>query len=728
MATLERIRQRSGLLIVIIGFAMLAFILTDLLGSGNSLLTGEAALVGKINSRTIEIAEFNREMKSYGDLLKQQQQANGQPNNYSNKQIADGVWDKLIREELLEEQYTDLGFTCTSAELYQRLKSNPNVQGAPIFKDQVTGEFSETAFQQYVAGLKDNAGTGPEGLLAYEQWLNFEEGTLDDTKSSKYNTAISKGLYYPKNLAKIDYLLNNTSTTAKFVVLEYSSIVDSTVTVNKSDITKYFNKHKEDYKVEDSRSIKFVSFTVNASEADRNEVKNDISALLAVKISGTDTLESFVTTEDDSAFALNNTDQPAYPTFYRKGNIPAPLDSTLFEQEKGYIQGPYEDGNYFRLTKITDIQNLPDSASARHILISYAGANQGRSEATRSFAEAKFLADSLFASVNGDTSLFTELAKTNSDDKGSGALGGKLDMFNDRLMVKPFSDFCFQNETGNIAIVPSVFGFHIIEILEQKGSSKAIELVTISREIITSNETDDIVYNEASKFASEVSSVDDFESIAISKAYAVQPLTSIQKFDENLQGIPGLNRSIVQVLYNEDTEVGKVFVKRAESPINTYIVAIVTEAQDEGYASVESVEESIKALVIQEKKVEMLSEQMEKAMTEGMSIDAFASALNTQANDQVTNFSGSVISAYGTEPAVVGAMSTVEVGSLSKPIKGYKGVYVVSAVSRVPAADIADYAGEQTRIVNSIKPTVARELFNSLKEDATIKDRRASFY
>lgn len=725
MAELERIRRRSGLLVGIIGFAILAFILTDLLGSGNSIFRGDATVVGKINGRTIEIPEFSREMTEYEKALKQQQQQNPSA-TFTQLQVAEGVWNKLISEEILGTQYSELGFECTSQELYERLKSNPNIQNAPVFKDEISQLFSEAKLQQYISSIKTNSGQDEAARKEYEGWLNFEDGTIEDTKNKKYTTAIQKGIYYPKNLAKINYAMENNSTTGKFLVQEFSSIADSTIAVSNNELQKYLNAHKEDFKTEESRSMEFVSFTVLPSQEDKDGAMNSLKKLLEVSIIKGDTLESFLSTEDDSSFAMINSDIPTYPAFYRLSNIPAPLDSTLFEKEIGYIQGPYLDGDYYRLTKLTDRKVLPDSAEARHILISYKGATRATTE--RTFQEAKILADSLFAAVNADTSLFASLATANSDDSQSGLNGGKLAKFDDRTMVRPFSDFCFNNKPGSIKLVPSAFGFHIVEILTQGNESEAIELVTISRKVETSDATYDIAYDEAVSFATGVSSIEEFRLKAEENSYQIRPVTDIIKFQENISGIAGNSRDIVKWTYKEGTAIGDIQLFQQNTTVPTNVVTILTNKKSEGTADLASVEEVIKKAVILEKKADLLVKKINDAMSGVTEITVLASALNTTAKDQVVNFSGAVISGYGTEPKVVGALSTVKLNTLSQPIIGIKGVFVVMAESQVSPAELPDYTAEQTKILNSIKPTIPNAIFPSLKDAAKIKDKRANFY
>lgn len=727
MATLERIRRRSGLLITIIGIAMMAFILTDLLGNGNSMFRGDANVIGKIDGKSIDANEFSREMADYERRLQEQQAQNPQqqvPPNYTRKQIADGVWDQMLREIIMGKQYEGLGIFVTDKEVYERIKLNPNVQGAPVFQDQQTGQFSEALFQQYVNNMRENQ-SEDNAVDALKQWIDFEDGTRTDTKVRKYTAAIEKGLYVPKTMARMEYLLNNTSSTSKFMVLEYTSIADSTVNVTEADLKKYYNSHKEDYKSDEKRSLEFVRFDIQPSPADHADVTGALSALLKDQVLRGDTVRAFAEVEDDSAFAANYSDLGVTPIFYRKSNIPAPLDSTLMDQEIGYVQGPYLDGDSYRLTKVRDMRNLPDSVEARHILISFAEAASGKGNPDRPFQQAKVLVDSLLEVIKGDTAQFAELAKTNSDDPGSGAKGGKLDWFNDRTMVKPFSDFAFQGKVGNIKLVLSQFGFHIIEILNQGGSTKAIELITISRELSASNETYDIVYNEASAFASSIKSIEEFTPKATEGGYAPRPVTGLLPFDESVPGI-GSNRELVKWVYNEDTKLGDVQLMSNNN--DSYVVAILIDVESDGYTAFEKVEDQIRPLIIKEKKAELLAKKIKDAMTSGSDINAMATALNVQVKDQVSSLGGTQLSGYGREPEVIGAMSAVELNTLSEPVAGERGVFVVITSTRSEATDLPDYSIERDRLQQGVRPRVAGQLFPSLKETAKIKDKRAVFY
>ncbi len=725
MATLERIRRRSGLLIIVIGIAMLGFILTDLLGSGNSMFRGDATVVGRVNGRTIELREFSEKMEESEAMIRQQNPQQAQ--FVTRKQLADGVWDEILREELMGEQYEELGIRITPSELFERVKSNPTIQEAPVFRDQVTGQFSEGRLSTYISEIQSNRDIDQQNADAFEQWINFEESIKVNALQTKYNKGVELGIYMPTAIAKEMHKRRGTQTTANFIALEYSGISDSAVKVEDTDLKAYYQEHKEEFKVEKTASIQYVNFPVAASEEDRQEIQNELRGYLkeeVVESNGrVDTLESFANAEKDSLFAVSRSDIPVAPDFYKRGSLPPGVDSTIFDMSVGSVYGPYQANNYFRVTKITDKRSLPDSARARHILISFREIENGNQN--RSFQEAQVLADSLLTIVKEDTAQFAALAREVSDDPGSGSKGGDLGWFDDKSMVRPFSNFVFRKEVGDIALVPSQFGFHIIEILDQGGSTEAVKLVSISREIMPSDATLDRIYNNASSFAASVNNLDEFGSKAEAQGYSPRPVTDLKPFDENVIGL-GNNREIVNWAHNEETEVGELqlFNNGSES----YVVVQLTDATEEGYRSLDAVREQIYPQVVRKKKADQLMARMRKATGGDKALQAVAGELGVQVNTQTVNFANANMPGFGSEPKVVGVMTALEPNKVSEPIEGNRGVYMVQVQSRTPAPDLPDYSNEKKTQAQTTRSRVAGQVLESLKKTAKIEDNRAKFY
>ena len=382
MATLERIRRRSGLLIIVIGLAMLGFILTDLLSSGNSILRGETQQVVRVDGVSLDQQEFNQRVSERIALLQRQN-----PQQYadiSRVLVANQIYQEFLQEQIMQERYEGLGIEVTDEEFINKIKNNPQIRNQQSFKDPVTGRFSLSAFQNYVEELRDQANNDEQSAMLYQQWIGFEEATLDQALNQKYLNAVRKGVYVPTALAKQVYEMRNTGHNVQYFGMEYNSIADSVVSVEESDLRRYYREHKEEYKNDRTADIAYVTFRVEPSQRDRSTLKQELRSYLKPEIiksrGKVDTFPSFYETDDDSIFAVGRTDaSQVLGDYLTEDQLDAPLDSILLNADTGYIHGPYEQGSDFVLSKVSDIKMIPDSVKARHILISFQGANQGQS-------------------------------------------------------------------------------------------------------------------------------------------------------------------------------------------------------------------------------------------------------------------------------------------------------------------------------------------------------------
>lgn len=730
MATLEKIRRRSGLLLIIIGLAILAFILTDLLRSGNSIFRADANVVGRVNGETIEINEFQKRMAERRKMVEQQNPQ--QAGQLTNVDLAEAIWNDFLKEQVLYQNLNEQGFAITPNELLNRVKNNPTIQNAQAFKDPQTGQFSEFQFSRYLSNMEERRYSDAESAEAYKQWVDFEQAIKDQALTTKYYTAVSQGIYTPRLVAKAIHERKNTKKTVAFTGVEYTTIADEEVEITERDLKRYYNAHKHEYKAEETRGLAFVNINIQASQSDRSAIKKELRAYLTPQIElnkrtgKNDTLESFANAENDSLFAAGRSDRRVMGGYTTLSQIKPPLDSGLFEKPVGYIKGPYENQGYYAVTKIADIKSIPDSVEARHILISYAGANNGQSQSQRSPQQARALADSLFAEVQADTSKFAELARANSDDPGSGSRGGNLGTFGQGAMVPAFNNFCFYNEEGDVGMVFSQFGIHIIEVLHQKGENKGLKLFTISREIVASEATIDSVYNEASSIASQAAGDQNLADAAAQYGYNVRPVDNIKPFEALIPGI-GNNREIVRWAFDGKTEVGQInlFNNKNES----YAVVMLINATDEGTVPFEDIKERLRPATLIDEKAKILEKRVAEILEGGAdNVTAVAQKLGTSVVNQEITFSTATLTDYGAEPAIVGALFALEEGAMSKAIQGDRAVYVGQVNEVKPYAAKPSYAMDQSRLQGDVRRMVSTAVYDALVELANIEDNRPKFY
>ncbi len=721
MATLERIRRRSGLLIIVIGFAMAAFILTDLLGSGNSIFNDNST-IGKIDGQKVDRQEFATRID---ELVA----SNPQYGNFSSKQQADFVWNQLMREIIMGKEYDKLGFAVTSEELRFDLMNNPQVRQIQLFQDPNTGQFSE---ESYVAGLNylvDNKDQNADFQEFWIQWVAFQKSVKEQSLVFKYNNAVEKGLYTPAALARADYIASSQSYNVSFIQLPYAAISDSTITVTDADKKAWYNAHKEEFKQEAVRNIEYINFPIAPSDADKQEILDELALLKENKVvyntttSTNDTTFGFAQTENDSVFAAMYSDQPVDMGYYTEGQLSPVLDTVMFDAEIGTLVGPYEEAGGFKMSKLTQIKFLPDSVKARHILIAYQGAE--RSSATRSGQEAKALADSLFEVVENDRSAFEEISKTYNDDVVAAGKGGDLGYFSQGQMAPAFNNYCFYNAKGDLGLVFTQFGFHIVEITDQKGSNKAVRVASIFRNVYSSEATMNAIYAKASTFASEAQRADDYKALADENGYQLRPATNIKQFEDQIPGL-GTSRKIVQWAWDEEREEGSIGL--IENNGQGYVVVILTDVFKAGYTPMDKVMGRVTEGATNQKKGEQLVKQIEEAAAGKTEINAVAQALNTTVKTQSLNRKSVALTGAGNEPVVIGTMVSMPVNTLSKPIAGERAAYMFVVTTVNEAYDKQDYADDQQNLNQGMRTRAAGQTFESIKAGVKIDDKRSMFY
>lgn len=706
MAILEKIRKRTTVMILIIGLALFAFVISDVLTRGGFGDSKAGTTVGEVNGESISLDEFRRKMEIASAQF---------GNQASSTQIVNSVWNQEVRSTLLNQQFEGLGLDIGPDQIIEVIRNNPSYTQNPQFQDE-NGFFDETAFLNFLAELKANA---PE---QYNLWLETEKGLVQSAREQSYFNLIRAGLGATLQEGKLDYHLANDKVDIRYVRVPYSSIPDSTIQVSKEDIAAYIKDHPEEYKQEAARDIRYVFFEEKASEADRAAIREGLEGLLGDRMEYMEELDSTVvipgfrsTTEMD-AFLDRHSDT-RYDTVYRsRAELPAQFADTLLNLEVGEVYGPYQDGEYFKVTRMMG-KKPGGSVKASHILIAYQGAERANPSVTRTKEEAEARAGELLAEARAEGAVFAELARANSDGP-SAPRGGDLGYFQEGVMTAKFNDFAFQNPVGTIGLVETEFGFHIVKVDDKQD---IVRLATLARLIEPSEETVNTLFTEATTF--EMAVIDDkkgFADKAAEKEYQVRPINKIKALDENLPGL-GSQRRIAQWAFNEDTKVGDV---RRFDLNNGYAIVQLTATYREGLMSVEDASVRVLPILRKERKAAQII-----AANQGKGMEELASANGvTVSSASSLNAKAPTIAGAGREPLVVGTAVTLDTGAVSGLIEGESGVFKLEVTNKEVAPEMENYAPYANNIQNSLGARVLSEAFNALKERAEIVDNRADFY
>lgn len=704
MAILNKIRSKGIFLIIIIALALFAFIFSSILDNGG-FNADKQNRVASINGVNLDREDFSRKV----ELQNRNQGGRGTQTSAVN-----AVWNQEVNRVVLEEQYEELGIVVSRDRLNELLKTT--FQNEPTFQDD-TGFFSELKLQEYIATIKDSNPT------AYQQWLETEKSLVNTEKQNIYYNLVKAGVGATLKDGEVAYKLDGNKVDIQFVQIPYTSLPDEDFEVGKEEIASYIKNHKDEFKTEASRSIRYVKFEEKASLEDENELKQTMAGLLKQRIvpNGAtrlnDTLPGFAAVQDIEGFISENSDLPYQDRFFLKNQLSKTVADTLIQMEAGAIYGPYKDGNYMKLDRVIATKQVPDSVNTRHILLAYQGAL--RSQATRTKEEAQATGDSLLAVIKRNKSKFGELAKEFSDDRGSKDNGGEYKNTAYGQFAAEYNDFAFEGRVGDLDLVETDFGFHIIEVQKQIGSSKSMKIATVAKEILASDKTISDTYNTTQKF--EIAAREgDFAEVAKEKGYAVRPVSRMLAMEENLPG-EGSQREIVQWSFEEDTKVGEI--KRFQTNAG-YIVAQVTAKRKKGLQAVEDVSGRVLPILRNEKKANKII-----AGLSGSTLEEIASSQGqTVKTAGALNMGSTTIAGAGDEPKVVGAAFAIKEGELSPPVAGAKGVYVLKATKITEAPVLDNYGVYANQASNAARAGVTTKVLEALKAAADIEDNRAAFY
>lgn len=692
MAIIGKIREKSTLVLIIIGGAIMAFVLSDLFSSSAGGQQRPMNLA-EVDNTVINPQEFELKVqKAYENFQKQNPET--ELDERTKSTIRDQVWTEMLSDILLGREMQELGVEVTTKELFDMVQGkNPHPQVKQAFANPETGQYDPSA----VVNFLQNLDRDPE---VKQQWIDFERALKRNQRITKYYTLVKKGLYYPSALAKEVNRDNKTSISFQYAYLPYTSIPDSTVELSEGEIEDYYEANKSDYKQEQSIKLLYAFFPVEPSEMDMAKAKEWANEIY----------NKFQKAENDSIFVNANSDNRYDPTFYSLDNLPNYIDTSLLSKEIGIVSEPKLEGNRYYISKFKALKMAPDSVKASHLLIN-------TQEQEEEVAEA--LTDSLITLLENGEATIEDLAREFSDDQGTAELGGDLGWFTEGRMVKPFNEVAFTAELGEFNKIKTQFGFHIIEVKEKTALRQKYQTATVIREVLPSNETFADVFNNANSFSINANDVTTFNEEVTAKN--IRKRTAV--INENTNSIQGLGASRDLVRWARDADENQV--SEAYDVDDGFVVAVVESVNKKGFAPLDKVRNRVEFLARQDKKAELLKEKMNGFS----SLEELAGklAISVERAENVT-FSSPSIENVGLEPKLVGKAISLEKDQMSVPIQGDNGVFVIKVNNKTVPEEVniaqsrnlvrQDWNG---RIENGL-------LFDALKEKADLTDNRSKFY
>ena len=715
MAVLNKIRQRSIFLIIIIALALFSFIIGDIFTNMGSADKSQN-IVATVNGDDIERGAFMNQVENI------QRQSGG---SVTNTQAMNRVWDQEVRNKVMQTQYDALGISIERDYMRQLLMQN--LGSLDEFKNDA-GLFDEDKLNEFIANLKAIA---PETTtlngspVNYKAWTDFEQTISQTGVQQTYFNLVKAGVIGTLTEGELDYQLENDKVDLKYIQIPFSSIPDSLLKIKKSDIKNYIKKHSKKYEVEASRDLVYVQFKEEASFEDEQAIQAELSALVDDKVEfneaskANETVIGFKNSSDANAFVNANSSVKYNNNFVFESSLPKAELKAMVSLGVNDVYGPYKEGDSYKLSKLVAKKMISDSTKVRHILIPFVGGVRVDPSVTFTDAQAKTQADSIYKVLKSNRSKFKSLLALSSD-KVSNEKEGVIEFAYADGYAEEFKAYSFENPKGSLGVVRTDFGYHVIEILSQGPKQQAYKIATIVQEIEPSVKTIDDVFKNKSKFEIAIAK-SDFNEVSDQANYKTMPVSSIKELDESIPGI-GMQRAIVRWSFEDGIEVGDF--KSFNISGGGFVVAKITAVNEKGLMSVEKASVTALPEIRKEKKAALIIGRVTAT-----TLEAIASEEGQTVKTAVSvNMKNPTLSGAGREPKVIGTAFGLTEGATSKLVIGLNGVYAVQLTKLTPANELPNYQAAANRVGQAKSNAVNSKLYTALKDAAEIEDNRASFY
>ena len=677
MASLNTLRTKFGIVLsIVIAGALLAFILSLKTEMGFS---GNDPRVGVIDGEKINYSEY------YNQYEQVKAQSGAQESNeQQSAMLANAAWQALIGKYVLTPGFDKMGLRVTEPERMSMVSGqHPSQAFYNAFADPRTGEYNVAAVHQFLSEAEANA-------QAQQAWAQLNEQARMEREVAKFLGLIKGGVYV--NSLEVANGVNSANNTyaGKWAGKKYSAVPDSLIQLKSSDIKAYYNSHKNMFKQTPSRALSYVVFEVSPTDDDMLALEKSV-AEVGAQFAATEELKSFVRANRNGKIADNYVSAKQLSEEEAK----ALLDGATY--------GPVLKNNEWTMARALDTKIVPDSMGIRHIVLPYAQ---------------EALADSLLTVLKGGAD-FAQVAAQYSVYDATAANGGEVGVMPFSAFSGEFAAALANAKTGDIVKIASGDAIQLMQVYRADKPSKHVQVASITYPVEASAATRRDIHNQAGTFSVNAKgSVEAFNDAA--SAAAVTPrIASLAQGERTIRGLED-SRDVARWAYGAEVgDVSEIF------PVGKdYVIAMLTEIDDNEFAPLEKVSAQIRAQVLRDKKYDYIVKELS-----GSTLDEQAKSLGTEVADfDNVTFGAFYVNGPGFEPRLIGAISsTTEKGVLSAPVKGLSGVYVFE-VDDIQTSDKQTAEGEKVRAQAMAESMAQQFSVQAIQQMAKIQDLRGKYF
>lgn len=702
MATLEKIRSQGVLLMVVVGLALLAFIVGDFLNSGSTYFHESKANVAEINGKRVKVVDYMAAIDQLTEVYKIEF-GESNMNEEMTEQIRQSVWESTVREKLLDAETKAIGMEVTKQELYDLILGNnihPFISGRRAFYNPQTGAFDPQILSQFISMLdsEESASIPYDQLNTYKHYWTFWEKTVKYSRlEEKYNMLLTKATVVNSLEAQNSLDGSKVAVDVVYAMKPYFSVADSLVTVSDKEVKALYNKKKEQFKQEASCDLKYVAFAIQPSQEDFEEVEKWINDLKV----------EFTTTDDVADVTNSNSDLAYKGVNLAKEDVPEDLRNFAFSGKKGDVVGPLFANNTYTMARIVESGIAsPDSVKLRHIFV-----------AAETQAATQLLADSLEKAIRGGAD-FAALAREHSRVEQTAAQGGEIGWVRETEVDKDVAESAFKTGVNGLFQVKNMNGIQLFQVTERGVVTPKVKLAILERRVIASSRTQAKIFNDAKQFAAANQTLDAMETAATEAGLQVLPAMNLNINATKIADIKNSRQIVRWAFKAEEGDVSDLF-----ECDDQLVIAGVETLREKGYRDLNDVKNMLMAECVNDKKAELLQKEMsgktiEQLQSESATIDTVS---NITFN---TPYAGSI----GNEPVLFALAPLANVNELSAPQKGNMGVFVFTVVNKTESPVTLDVKAERNLLTERAKNMVPYYSMEALKKAANIEDQRYLFF